>query len=101
MKNAGSFTLWSLIRSQWLLLLAVGLYLWGFASTPERAAAALRIAAIQLGSVVPLLLAVMGLVGLLQVWISRDLVARLLGREGGMRALLIAALCGTILIGPA
>ena len=43
----------------------------------------------------------MGLVGLIQVLVSRDLVARLLGREGGIRALLIAAACGMILIGPA
>jgi uncharacterized membrane protein YraQ (UPF0718 family) len=95
------FGLWGLIRSQWLLLLALGLYLWGFASSPEQAGRALDIAASRLVSVAPLVLAVMGLVGLIQVWVSRDLVARLLGREAGLRALLIAALCGTILIGPA
>lgn len=93
--------LWGLIRSQWLLLLAVGLYLWAFGVSPERAGAAFAVAARTFLSVVPLLLAVMGLVGLIQVWVSRDLVARLLGREGGLRALLIAAACGTVLIGPA
>jgi uncharacterized membrane protein YraQ (UPF0718 family) len=95
------FGLWGLIRSQWLLLLAVGLYLWAFAVSPQQAGRALGSAAARLASVAPLVLAVMGLVGLIQVWVSRDLVARLLGREAGFRALLIAALCGTILIGPA
>jgi uncharacterized membrane protein YraQ (UPF0718 family) len=98
---AKPFGLWGPIRSQWLLLLAVGLYLWAFTVSPEQAGRALGSAAGRLLSVAPLVLAVMGLVGLIQVWISRDLVARLLGREAGFRALLIAALCGTILIGPA
>ena len=44
--------------------------------------------------------AVMGLVGLVQVWISPDAVSRLLGKEGGVKALFIATLCGTLLIGP-
>lgn len=101
MKPAAPFTLWSLIRSQWLLLLAIGLYVWAFAASSGKAAAALSLAGGRLLSVAPLILAVMGLVGLLQVWISSDLVARLLGREAGLRGLLTAALCGTILIGPA
>ncbi len=42
----------------------------------------------------------MGLVGLVQTWISRDTVARLLGDESGGKALLLSALCGTLLIGP-
>lgn len=95
------FGLWGVIRSQWLLLLAGGLYLWASVVSPEQAGRALDSAASRLASVAPLVLAVMGLVGLIQVWVSRDLVARLLGREAGVRALLIAALCGTILIGPA
>ena len=37
-----------------------------------------------------------GLVGLLQVWISRDLIVRLLGREGGVKGLLLAAFCGKL-----
>jgi uncharacterized membrane protein YraQ (UPF0718 family) len=67
------------------------------AKAQESILAALRLFAY----VVPLILAVMGLVGLIQAWISPDLIARLLGREGGFRALLLAAACGMILIGPA
>lgn len=91
----------ALIRSQWLLLLTIGLYVWGFAVAPQRAAAALNVGASTFASVLLLIVAVFGLVGLLQVWISRELIVRLLGREGGIKGLLIAALCGTLLIGPA
>lgn len=90
-----------LVRVHWLLLVTLGLYLWAFALTPDRAFNALSIATNTFASVLLLIIAVFGLVGLLQVWISRDLIVRLLGREGGIKGLLIAALCGTLLIGPA
>lgn len=92
---------WVLIRSQWLLLMVIGLYLWAFNQSPEKAWQALQISSTTLASVLLLIAAVFGLVGLLQVWISRDLIVRLLGREGGIKGLLLAALCGTLLIGPA
>ncbi|NOY13472.1 MAG: hypothetical protein GXP51_07265 [Deltaproteobacteria bacterium] len=91
----------TLIRSQWLLLVTVALYLWAFAVAPERAGNALAMGAGTFASVLLLIVAVFGLVGLLQVWISRELIVRLLGREGGIKGLLVAALCGTLLIGPA
>ena len=91
----------ALIRSQWLLLFTIGLYAYAFTVTPERAANALNIGATTFVSVLLLIVSVFGLVGLLQVWISRELIVRLLGREGGVKGLLIAALCGTVLIGPA
>jgi len=79
---------------------ALLLYLWAGWVAPERTFRALQSASSLMLSVVLLIIAVMGLVGLVQVWISRDAVARLLGKEGGLRALLLAALCGTLLIGP-
>lgn len=94
-------TLWTLLRSQWLLLLAIALYGWAFSVAPDRALEALKIAGTSFSSVLLLIVAVMGLVGVIQVWISRDLISRLLGRQGGFRAFLIAAACGTVLIGPA
>jgi uncharacterized membrane protein YraQ (UPF0718 family) len=94
-------TPWALLRSQWLLLFAAGLLLLALANDPAKAQQALAAAARLFVYVIPLLLAVMGLVGLIQAWISPELVARLLGREGGWRALLLAAACGMILIGPA
>ncbi len=94
-------SIWSLLRAQWLLLLTLLLYGWAFAVSPERAGQALAFGAQTFASVALLIVAVMGLVGLTQVWISREAVARLLGREAGFKALVISALCGTVLIGPA
>ncbi|NIQ98019.1 MAG: hypothetical protein GWO11_05940 [Desulfuromonadales bacterium] len=81
--------------------MTAGLYLLAFAADPDKAVAAAQTALRTFGSVFLLVVAVMGLVGLVQVWISREMVARLLGREGGLRALVLAAVCGTMLIGPA
>ena len=86
---------------QWLLLFTLALYGCAFVAAPERAAHALSIGASIFASVLLLIAAVFGLVGLLQVWISRETIARLLGREGGVKGLIIATLCGTVLIGPA
>lgn len=86
--------------SQWLVSAALLLYLWAGWAAPERAWRAAQSGGSLLLSVVLLIIAVMGLVGLVQVLISRDAVARLLGKEGGVKALLLAALCGTLLIGP-
>lgn len=99
--NRPRWSLGTLVRSQWLLLAAIALYGWAFAASPEKAREALEISGRSFASVLLLIVAVMGLVGVIQVWVSRDLVARLLGREGGVRALFIAAACGTVLIGPA
>ncbi|MEJ2200592.1 MAG: permease [Desulfuromonadaceae bacterium] len=96
-----SHVFWSYVRAQWLLLATLLLYGWAFTAQPQRAAQALAFGISTLFSVVLLILAVMGLVGLTQVWISREQVARLLGHEAGLKALLVAALCGTVLIGPA
>jgi uncharacterized membrane protein YraQ (UPF0718 family) len=88
------------LRSQWLLSLTVLLYLLAFQLAPQRAQLALQSGGRTLLSVAVLILAVMGLVGLVQVWTDRDLIARTLGKEGGWRALLLAATCGTLVIGP-
>lgn len=86
--------------SQWLVSTTLLLYLWAFWAAPERAITALDSGGDLLLSVALLVIAVMGLVGLVQVWISRDLVARMLGEESGPKALIIATVCGTLLIGP-
>lgn len=85
---------------QWLVGVALLLYLWSGLAAPERALRALQSGSSILLSVALLIVAVMGLMGLVQVWLSRDAVARLLGKEGGTKALLLAAVCGTLLIGP-
>ena len=91
----------AVLRSHWLLLLTVLLYGWSFLTSPERAGRALTAAVTTFSSVLMMILAVFCLVGLLQVWISRERIIALLGRESGVKGLAIAALCGTLLIGPA
>ena len=87
-------------RIPWLPLTVALLYGWAFAADPGRAWQALAVGGRIFWTVAPIIVAVFGLSGLIQVWLDRERVARLLGREGGVRALLLAALCGTLLIGP-
>ncbi len=89
------------LRSHWLLYLTLALYVVTFSIRPERAMAALHTTLNIFGSVILLIMAVFGLIGLLQVWISRDVIVRLLGRDSGIKSLLLASFCGTLLIGPA
>ena len=80
---------------QWLLLFTVCLYGFAFWINPERAANALRSGAGTFASVILLIIAVFGLVGLLQVWANRDVIIKLLGRDSGLKGLIIATLCDT------
>ncbi|NIQ11590.1 MAG: hypothetical protein GWO08_11195, partial [Gammaproteobacteria bacterium] len=57
--------------SQWLVSVALLLYLWAALVAPDKALQALHTGGSLLLSVSLLILAVMGLVGLVQVWISR------------------------------
>ena len=82
----------------WLVSLS---YLWAWTVAPQRASAALQSGIGLFASVSILIFAVFALVGLIQVWVGREMIAALLGREGGRRGLLIAVGCGALLIGPA
>lgn len=98
--SSPSARLWAALRAQWLFLLVAGLYAWAFATRPALGRQALVVSGLTFGEVVLIIAAVFGLVGLFQVWINQEQVTRLLGREGGFRALVLAALCGTVLVGP-
>jgi len=87
-------------RIPWLPLTVGTLYLWALAVDPARTWQAVQVSSALFASVAMIIVAVFGLAGLIQVWLDRERVARLLGREGGIRALLLAALFGTLLIGP-
>ncbi len=90
-----------ILKGYWLTLVIIGLYLWAFTIDPGKAGQALARGLDILVSALPIIIAVFGLVGLTQAWISRDRVSQMVGQESGWRGLLLAALCGTILIGPA
>jgi uncharacterized membrane protein YraQ (UPF0718 family) len=89
----------SLLRQR-LLWVVASLYLWAWLISPSRALIALHAGLSLLLSVTILILAVFALVGLIQTWVGREIIGRVLGREGGFKGLLISLACGTILIGP-
>lgn len=98
MTSTGPVLRWLL--QQRMLWLVVLLYLWAWSVAPDKAAAALEAGGSLFVSVTILIVAVFALVGLIQVWVGRDLIAAALGREAGIKGLLIAVGCGAILIGP-
>jgi uncharacterized membrane protein YraQ (UPF0718 family) len=89
-----------LLRTHWLLVGTALLYIWAFIFSPERATRALGDGMSVFLTVCVLILAVFCLIGLLQVWIGRDRIVHALGHESGFKGLLLAVLCGTLLLGP-
>jgi uncharacterized membrane protein YraQ (UPF0718 family) len=88
-------------RHEALFVLAVLLYVWAFAVSPARALEALSMGWRTLLGVLPIIVAVFGAVGLFGVWVDRKKIAGLLGKGGGVKAVFVASMAGTILVGPA
>jgi len=84
-----------------MLWFVAALYLWAGIVAPQQAWMALQSGMGLFASVTLLICAVFALVGLIQTWIGREMIGRVLGREGGIRGLLLAVGCGVLLIGPA
>jgi uncharacterized membrane protein YraQ (UPF0718 family) len=84
-----------------MLWMVTALYLWAWAAAPAKAAAALSYGAHLFASVLIIIVAVFALTGLIQVKIGRDFISSLLGHDSGIKGLLIALACGTLMIGPA
>ena len=66
----------------------------------DKALQSLRLSWQTLLKLLPLLIAIFGLVGLFQEFIPPALVARLLGKSSGLFSLLISSFAGAISIGP-
>ena len=90
-----------ILRAHWIILLIIGLYFWAYAVDPEKTWQALERGMAIFLTALPIIIAVFGLIGLTQAWISRERVSKMVGQESGWSGLLLAAVCGTILIGPA
>lgn len=88
------------MRDEMLFVLAVGLYLWAFIASPDKAVQALAVAGQTLLGVLPIVAAVFAALGLFNVWVDKKKIAALLGKGGGVKAVVMASLAGTILIGP-
>lgn len=85
---------------QYIILFVGCLYLVAWYVSPYKALEAIKYGANLFASVTILIIAVFALIGLIHVWVNRDLIGSLLGKEGGLKGLLIAVVCGSILIGP-
>ena len=82
---------------QYIILFVDFLYLGAWYVSPHKALEAIKYGANLFASVTILIMTVFALI---QVWVNRDLIGSLLGKEGGFKGLLIAVVCGSILIGP-
>jgi len=82
------------------LLLIGGVYLVALRRDRDKTLRSLQAAGRSLRSLVPLLIAVFGLVGLFEVFLPRDLIEQWLGAASGGIALLGGGLLGAIAIGP-
>ncbi|MDO9108846.1 MAG: permease [Coriobacteriia bacterium] len=83
-----------------LVLAVAALYGVAAINSPERAWGAALVAAKTFASVAPIIIAVFAGLGLVQVFVDKQALARHLGDRAGLPALLIAAAAGTILVGP-
>lgn len=82
------------------LLLIGSCYLVLFSLDRQKSQQSLKIGGQSLLKLLPLLVAVFGLVGLFQEFLPPQLVSRWLGESSGIQALLIATAAGAVAIGP-
>lgn len=88
------------MRDELLFVLAVVLYVWAFAAAPDKALQALAVGWRTLLGILPIIAAVFAALGLFNVWVDKKKIASRLGKGGGIKAVAIASLAGTILVGP-
>lgn len=87
-------------RDELLFVMAALLYAWAFAVAPDKALQALAVGWRTFLGVLPIISAVFGALGLFNVWVDRKKIAAVLGTGGGIKAVALASLAGTILVGP-
>lgn len=87
-------------KDQALLVVALVLYAWGFVASPERALEALLVGLHTFVGVLPIIAAVFAALGLFNVWVDKKQIAALLGKGSGIKAVVVASLVGTVLVGP-
>lgn len=88
------------IKKNWFLGLILVSYLVLGAILPRKAEAALSSTWHTISSVAIIIVSVFVLIGLVQVWLKEESVAKKLGAGSGIKAILISALFGSFLVGP-
>jgi len=86
--------------SEFLLVIVVALYLLALFRDPARAGEAAVASVRTFLGVLPIIVAVFGALGLFGVWVDKKAVAERLGEGSGFGTLVLAALFGTVLVGP-
>lgn len=89
-----------LLKNEALVVLALVLYASAFATAPTRAIEAAQAGVHALLGVLPIIAAVFAALGLFNVWVDKKKIAAALGRGSGIKAVALASLAGTILVGP-
>ncbi|MBN2405404.1 MAG: permease [Coriobacteriia bacterium] len=83
-----------------LVFAVAALYAVAAFSSPAQAYEAASVAVKTFAGVAPIVIAVFAALGLMQVFVDKQAMARHLGERAGLPALLLAAAAGTILVGP-
>lgn len=86
--------------SEFLVVIVVGLYAVAFFRDPARAGDAVAASVRAFIGVAPIIAAVFAALGLFGVWVDKKTVAERLGEGSGLGTLILAALFGTVLVGP-
>lgn len=87
-------------KSELLFVLAAVLYVWAFAVSPDKALQALAVGWKTFLGILPIIAAVFAALGLFNVWVDKKKIAASLGKGGGVKAVVLASLAGTVLVGP-
>ncbi|MCZ7662642.1 MAG: permease [Thermoleophilia bacterium] len=88
------------LRREGLVVVVAGLYLWAFVADRHSALRALATGGRVFLSVVLIIVAVFGILGLFQVWVDKKKVAARLGERAGVGTVVLSAAFGTVLVGP-
>lgn len=88
------------MRDELLFVLAVVLYVWALVVAPDKALQALAVGWRTFLGILPIITAVFAALGLFNVWVDKKKIAAVLGKGGGIKAVAMASLAGTILVGP-
>jgi len=90
----------ALVRKNALLAAVIVTYIAVMVASPAKGLEALRVSVLAFLGVATIILAVFVLIGLFSVWVKTETVVKHLGRESGVKGLVLGALLGTALNGP-
>lgn len=88
------------LKKELFLIVVVLLYVIALALDPARAVRAATLGGKVFLTVIPVMAAAFGALGLFQVLIKKERIARSLGSQSGFRGLLAASAFGSVLVGP-